>query len=190
MRYNCPFCDYVGDSRGSIEGHISGKSDSSHKGKVGRMYRSDIEETGEATTVTEKMREKAGIDVSKQQSVREELASFRKVVEDVYERAQEAEKASQTARNRTVDKQEMDDVKKRLSNAEEMIETLAFLVFQKIEKEDEYRCPSCNVKVERPYSHDTPFGGLNHARDNAEYLYCPNCEHTVETKTDSITELV
>jgi rubrerythrin len=136
------------------------------------------------------MREKAGIDVSKQQSVREELASFRKVVEDVYERAESAEKASQTARNRTVDRQEMDDVKKRLSNAEEMIETLAFLAFHEIETGDEYRCPQCNVKVERPYSGDTPFGGLNHARNRGEYLFCTNCEYTVETKTDSITELV
>jgi rubrerythrin len=190
MRYECPFCDYVGDSRGSIEGHISGKSDSLHKGKVGRMYRSDIEETGEATTVTEKMRERAGINVSKQQSVREELASFRKVVEDVYERAESAEKASQTARNRTVDRQEVDDVKKRLSNAEEMIETLAFLAFQEIKQGDEYRCPQCNVKVERPHSADTPFGGLDHGRNRAEYLFCTNCDYTVETKTDSISELV
>jgi rubrerythrin len=185
MRYNCPFCDYVGDSRGSIEGHISGKSDSLHKGKVGRMYRSDIEETGEATTVTEKMREKAGIDVSKQQSVREELASFRKVVEDVYERAQSAEKASKTARNRTVDKQEMDDVKKRLSNAEEMIETLAFLAFQEIRKGDEYRCPQCNVTVERP-SHPTyTYDDF----DFSEYLFCPNCENTTMAQTDSLSEL-
>lgn len=185
MRYNCPFCDYVGDSRGSIEGHISGKSDSLHKGKVGRMYRSDIEETGEATTVTEKMREKAGIDVSKQQSVREELASFRKVVEDVYERAQEAEKASQTARNRTVDRQEVDDVKKRLSNAEEMIETLAFLAFQEIKQGDEYRCPSCNVVVERPSHPKYMYNDF----DQPEYLFCPNCENTTMAQTDSLSEL-
>lgn len=185
MRYNCPFCDYRGSSRASIEGHISGKSDSLHKGKVGRMYRSDIEESGEATTVTEKVRERAGINVSKQQSVREELASFRKVVEDVYERVESAEKASETARNRTVDRQEVDDVKKRLSNAEEMIETLAFLAFQDIEQGDEYRCPSCNVVVERPSNPKYMYNDL----DRPDYLFCPNCKNTTMAQTDSLSEL-
>jgi rubrerythrin len=149
------------------------------------MYRSDIEESGEATTVTEKVRERAGINVSKEQSVREELASFRKVVEDVYERAQEAERASETAQNRTVDRQEMDDVKKRLSNAEEMIETLAFLAFQEIEVGDEYRCSQCNVRVERPSHPNYTYNDF----DYPEYLFCPNCEDTTMAQTDSLSEL-
>lgn len=37
-RLSCPFCDYTG-SRASIEGHISGKTDEAHQGKVGRDWR-------------------------------------------------------------------------------------------------------------------------------------------------------
>jgi uncharacterized protein with PIN domain len=76
-------------------------------------------------------------------------------------------------------------VKKRLSNAEEMIETLAFLVFQEIEVGDEYRCSQCNVKVERPSHPNYTYNEF----DYPEYLFCPNCENTTMTQTDSIAEL-
>jgi hypothetical protein len=38
-RYTCPVCrDYTGP-RSSVEAHITGKSDSDHKGQVGKDYR-------------------------------------------------------------------------------------------------------------------------------------------------------
>lgn len=45
----CPFCEYTGASS-SVEAHISGKSDETHKGKVGSNYRGLIDATvGEGT---------------------------------------------------------------------------------------------------------------------------------------------
>lgn len=57
-KYQCPFCDFEDSEYKAVEAHISGKSNSSHKGKVGRMYRSEIRQDRKRS-----LREKvAGVD--------------------------------------------------------------------------------------------------------------------------------
>jgi DNA repair exonuclease SbcCD ATPase subunit len=77
MRYHCPFCDYESDSRGSVEGHISGKSDSHHKGKVGRSHRSDIIQDAETTTLTERVATFTGDSPASNQSTQEQIHQLR-----------------------------------------------------------------------------------------------------------------
>jgi len=43
-KLQCPFCDYTG-SRASIEGHINGKTDEAHSGKIGADWREVIRGT-------------------------------------------------------------------------------------------------------------------------------------------------
>jgi predicted Zn-ribbon and HTH transcriptional regulator len=85
MKYHCPFCDYSSDSRGGVEGHISGKSDSSHKGKVGRSHRSDIIQDAEATSLTERMASITG-DPASTQSTQEEIHQLRATVAELDEK--------------------------------------------------------------------------------------------------------
>lgn len=77
MKYHCPFCDYESDSRGSVEGHISGKSDSSHKGRVGRSHRSDIIQDAEPTSMKERLGTITGDSPASTQSTQEEIHQLR-----------------------------------------------------------------------------------------------------------------
>jgi chromosome segregation ATPase len=86
MRYNCPFCDYKSDSRGSVEGHISGKSDSSHKGKVGRSHRSDIIQDAETTSLSEKVASIAGDSPASTKSTQEQIHQLRADVKKLDEK--------------------------------------------------------------------------------------------------------
>lgn len=49
MTVQCPFCEYEG-MVASVEGHISGKSDEAHRGKVGRDLREYLPQTTEEAT--------------------------------------------------------------------------------------------------------------------------------------------
>ena len=86
MKYHCPFCDYSSESRGSVEGHISGKSDSSHKGKVGRSHRSDIIQDAEATSLTERMASITGDSPASTQSTQEQIHQLRATVAELDEK--------------------------------------------------------------------------------------------------------
>ena len=86
MRYHCPFCDYKSDSRGSVEGHISGKSDSSHKGKVGRSHRSDIIQDAETTTLSEKVASITGDSPASTNSTQEQIHQLRADVKKLDEK--------------------------------------------------------------------------------------------------------
>ena len=86
MRYHCPFCDYKSDSRGSVEGHISGKSDSSHKGKVGRSHRSDIIQDAETTSLSEKVASIAGDSPASTNSTQEQIHQLRADVKKLDEK--------------------------------------------------------------------------------------------------------
>ncbi len=86
MRYHCPFCDYKSDSRGSVEGHISGKSDSSHKGKVGRSHRSDIIQDAETTSLSEKVASIAGDSPASSKSTQEQIHQLRADVKKLDEK--------------------------------------------------------------------------------------------------------
>jgi chromosome segregation ATPase len=86
MRYHCPFCDYKSDSRGSVEGHISGKSDSSHKGKVGRSHRSDIIQDAETTSLSEKVASITGESPASTKSTQEQIHQLRADVKKLDEK--------------------------------------------------------------------------------------------------------
>ena len=170
MRYSCPFCDYASESRSSVEGHISGKSDSLHKGKVGRMYRSDIEQDSEPTTVTESIRQKAGVNVSKNDSIREELADIRSVVEEIHKESERAVNEAESARSETASGSEVRRLRRRVDDLEERSQKLTYLLLQRVT--GSYKCPSCHKSVER----DRIF---NENITKADVMRCPNCEDEI-----------
>lgn len=170
MRYSCPFCEYASESRSSVEGHISGKSDSQHKGKVGRMYRSDIEQNSEPTTVTESIRQKAGVNVSKNDSIREELADIRSVVEEIHKESEKAVSEAESARSETVSESEVRRLRQRVDDLEERSQKLTYLLLQKIS--GTYRCPSCHTNVQRSRAFEENI-------TKADVLRCPNCEDEI-----------
>jgi hypothetical protein len=170
MRYSCPFCEYASESRSSVEGHISGKSDSLHKGKVGRMYRSDIEQDSEPTTVTESIRQKAGVNVSKNDSIREELADIRSVVEEIHKESKRAVNEAESARSETVSGSEVRRLRQRVDDLEERSQKLTYLLLQQIS--ESYRCPSCHKSVKREEFNRVDI-------DKTDVLRCPNCEDEI-----------
>jgi len=85
MRYHCPFCDYRSDSRGSVEGHISGKSDSLHKGRVGRSHRSDIIQDAETTSLSEKVASITGDSAASNKSTQEQIHKLRADLQELDE---------------------------------------------------------------------------------------------------------
>ena len=77
MKFHCPFCDYSSGNRGSVEGHISGKSDSSHKGRVGRSHRSDIIEEAEPDSLGDRIASITGGSAAMEKSAQEEIHRLR-----------------------------------------------------------------------------------------------------------------
>jgi len=77
MKFHCPFCDYESSNRGSVEGHISGKSDSPHKGKVGRSHRSDIIEEAEPDSLGDRLASITGDTPAMEKSAQEEIHRLR-----------------------------------------------------------------------------------------------------------------
>jgi vacuolar-type H+-ATPase subunit I/STV1 len=72
-----------------VEGHISGKSDSSHKGKVGRSYRSDIIQDAEPTSISEKISSATGSSPAASQSIGEEIEKMRAELTRLEERVED-----------------------------------------------------------------------------------------------------
>jgi predicted Zn-ribbon and HTH transcriptional regulator len=77
VKFHCPFCDYSSGNRGSVEGHISGKSDSSHKGRVGRSHRSEIIEEAEADSLGDRLGSIMGDSPAIEKSAKEEIHQLR-----------------------------------------------------------------------------------------------------------------
>jgi len=77
VKFHCPFCDYKSSNRGSVEGHISGKSDSPHKGKVGRSHRSDIIEEAEPDSLGDRFASITGDTPAMEKSAQEEVHRLR-----------------------------------------------------------------------------------------------------------------
>jgi predicted Zn-ribbon and HTH transcriptional regulator len=77
VKFHCPFCDYSSGNRGSVEGHISGKSDSSHKGRVGRSHRSDIIEEAEPDSLGDRIASITGGSAAMEKSAQEEIHRLR-----------------------------------------------------------------------------------------------------------------
>jgi len=77
MKFHCPFCDYESSNRGSVEGHISGKSDSLHKGRVGRSHRSDIIQDAEPNSLGDRLASITGDPTASKKSTQEEIHKLR-----------------------------------------------------------------------------------------------------------------
>jgi predicted Zn-ribbon and HTH transcriptional regulator len=96
VKFHCPFCDYSSGNRGSVEGHISGKSDSSHKGRVGRSHRSDIIEEAEPDSLGDRLASITGDSAAMEKSAQEEIhrlrADLQKLEEELSQKVDNLEK--------------------------------------------------------------------------------------------------
>jgi len=96
VKFHCPFCDYSSGNRGSVEGHISGKSDSSHKGRVGRSHRSDIIEEAEPDSLGDRLASITGGSAAMEKSAQEEIhrlrADLQKLEEELSQKIDNLEK--------------------------------------------------------------------------------------------------
>lgn len=178
MRYECPFCEYTETSRGSVEAHISGKSDSSHAGKVGRMYRSDIEQEAEPESVREKVSSSFGGDPAKQESIREEMEAWRSVIEEMSEEAKAAREAAERKIEGRASGREMERLRDRVDELEEIVGDLVFLVRRA--KDDDYRCPNCHTEVREPINRDDDPDGKFYENG----IKCPNCGNFLPENLD------
>lgn len=181
MRYECPFCEYTDSARGSVEAHISGKSDSSHAGKVGRMYRSDIEQEAKPESVSEKLSSSFGGDPAKQESMREEMEAWRSIFEDVSEEAKAAREAAERKVEGRASSREVKRLRDRVDELERIVGDLVFLVRRA--KDKEYRCPNCHTEVR---------GGVSRTDDPGDKFYesglrCPNCDNFLPENLDEAT---
>lgn len=147
------------------------------------MYRSDIEQDSEPTKMLESIRERAGVNVGKEKSIREEMSSFRDVIENTDEIATEALDNAKRAREETVTQFELSQLRNRTQELEKLAENISHLVLQQIGEDERFRCPSCDLTVSR--SEYRRSNNIDSNWDGAEMLRCPNCKD--ETKT-RITE--
>jgi DNA repair exonuclease SbcCD ATPase subunit len=132
MEYKCPFCDYTETDRESVEGHISGKSNSTHEGKVGRMYRSEIEETGEPENIKEKLfsNRKEHARQSEIDRLRERNDVLEETVEELVERVDKQErktanlerKMSKFSEQLQGQRTDIDDLEERAGRLEKVTE--------------------------------------------------------------------
>lgn len=104
MEYQCPFCDYQDTERRAVEAHISGATYSDHDGKVGKLYRSDIEQNA----TPESVKERLFGDSPERQSMMEEVEEIEETVRAVERRNQALEDTVQNLREEVQELQ--DDV--------------------------------------------------------------------------------
>lgn len=161
--FECPFCDYTNTSRKSVEGHISGKSDEAHKGKVGRAYRGDLEAEAQPEGLRERLFDSGA---GRRESLREEIEDVRAAVDQVQESAAAGDDQLES---------EIERLRSRVSSLEDATEER----FEAIERtlgnvtaflNDQYQseeivCPNCQTEVR--------FGYTPGSRDSKGK--CPNC---------------
>jgi len=177
-QFHCPFCDYESDSRGGVEAHISGKSDSSHKGKVGRSYRSEIEQASEPDGFVGRLQKRLG-ESAQVASVLEEVRNYRDAHrEDVEELRQENEKL----------RERVDELEKRMPSTRGLhqrqailpalvadVRNLSALVAERVEGKEEV-CPHCGVEAKLHAT--TAADGLDWA------VRCRNCSGLIAAETE------
>lgn len=185
MTFDCPFCDYESDTRGGVEAHISGKSDSSHEGKVGRMYRSEIEQESQPDGLVGRLRQQVGENPKLQsvleevrrydESHREEVEELREENEELRERLDRLEESIPSTRDlrkrQLIQPALIDDVMKTSTLVAELIEG------------KELSCPECGVEVEYSYSHYSPQNGVEGG------VKCPNCNYAVGKQVEAYLNL-
>ncbi len=138
MKFHCPFCDYSSGNRGSVEGHISGKSDSSHKGRVGRSHRSDIIEEAEPDSLGDRLASITGGSAAMEKSAQEEIhrlrADLQKLEEELSQKIDNLEKRLNARPDTdTLREQAVEDVKAELKAELEAVQE------QQQEALDEFR---------------------------------------------------
>jgi DNA repair exonuclease SbcCD ATPase subunit len=161
MEYTCPFCDYTDTARESVEAHISGSSNSLHVGKVGRMYRSEIEEEAEPETIRERVLSNgpAHARQSELDDLREQTQAVAELTEDLAERVEELEEVAGdlTERVESLEKQTSDieerqeeigatvstvgELTERVHSTEEAIKNIDAVVSDR--RRLELSCPEC-----------------------------------------------
>lgn len=180
MEYTCPFCDYTDTARESVEAHISGSSDSLHVGKVGRMYRSEIEEEAEPETIKERVMS-SGPEHARQSEiddVREQTQAVAELAEDLAERVEDLEEVAEGLAERVEDLEEQTsslserqeeigvavstvaELTERVHSTEEAIKNIDGIVSER--RRVELSCPECYEMN----TLDTSEGGE---------LYCRQC---------------
>jgi seryl-tRNA synthetase len=176
MEYQCPFCDYTDQSRESVEAHISGSSNSLHAGKVGRMYRSDIEESGQPETVKERLLGGSGKEqarISEIEDLKEQNKALRDEVEELNGQVRKlAEMIAQvqgTVQDETIEpvegiKDDVEETESRVSALESAMGSADGLLTDLVRFSDSsVRCPVCNKEVNFRYDHKN------------DRVYCPGC---------------
>jgi DNA repair exonuclease SbcCD ATPase subunit len=182
MEYKCPFCDYTETDRESVEGHISGKSNSTYEGKVGRMYRSEIEETAEPESIKEKLFT-SGKEQARQSEIdrlRERNDVLEETVEELVERADEQErkianlerKMSKFGEQLRGQRTDIDDLEERAGRLEKVAEYVngffGDLFANRV---------SGNAKNRTPAVECVHCGVAVRYQKNSGIFRCPNCDN-------------
>jgi regulator of replication initiation timing len=190
MTFDCPFCGYESDTRGGVEAHISGKSDSSHEGKVGRMYRSEIEQESQPDGLVGRLRQQVGENPKLQsvleevrryeESHQEELEELREENEELRERLDRLEEGVQSHREKTNSWTDVGGpgVGDRLDLLEERQEVATKLLRWKLYRDrDTIECPNCGFE-EVKLTTDTgrQLGESEELEVHRHPPSCPNCE--------------
>lgn len=171
--YQCPFCDYEDSDRKSVEAHISGKSNSLHDGKVGRMYRSEIEQEGSAGTIVGRLFGGAG---ESRQSEIDELVEVTRHLEEQLEELEE-EVGGLGDRVDTLEEQWGEEVEPLIEHqktlAGEIMQTknavtevswlLRFTLMTDGSGQEPQKCYNCREEVQ-------------FMKTSKGHLYCPNCQ--------------
>ncbi len=169
MEYQCPFCDYTDQSRESVEAHISGSSNSLHSGKVGRMYRSDIEESGKPETMRERLLGRSGKEqarVSELEELKEQNKALREKVEEldgtVTQLVETLSRIKATMQEEAIEP--VEETESRVRALESAMGSADGLLTDLVRDSESIRCPVCNKEVDFRY---------NHRKDR---VYCPACD--------------
>jgi transcription elongation factor Elf1 len=177
-QFHCPFCDYENDSRSGVEAHISGKSDSSHEGKVGRSYRSKIEQASEPDGFVGRLQKRLG-ESAQVASVLEEVRNYRDAHrEDVEELRQENEKLRERVNELEDRMPSTRDLHQRQAILPALVadvRNLSALVAERVEGGEEV-CPNCGVKAS--LSATKAADGLDWA------VRCRNCRGIIAAETE------
>jgi len=170
MQYQCPFCDYEDTERSSVEAHISGATYSEHQGKVGKLYRSDIEQNATPESVTERLFGES----AQEQSIREEVENVRESLRAVKQENDALQETVENLRQELEDSQyrKPEQNSDRLDDAEAALRDASTLITNMYGKygPDSVRrikCPECLQSVE---ANATP----QHSHDKTG-MQCPLC---------------
>lgn len=159
--YQCPFCDHTEPEVQAVEAHITGSTNSYHKGKVGKTYRREIEESGEPDSLRERLTKpdsKTQARISDIEKLRDENEALKDAVVELAERVHDLEEQAEKHNNRIRQNEgNLKKLNKRIDGTEYAIRRIhrAFGT-----KHSGFTCPNCQTKVKN---------------NTVGELECPNC---------------